>query len=169
MYDGPNYGGRVLLVRQQNAEFNNDFFNDRVESIHLNGNCKWLFYEHTNFYGQVHFLNIGYYSSAPSWGGSGNRISSARVLPSQGTVAIVLFQHSYFKGRMIVLYGSNSHLHISENFGDTISSAIVLGGSWTLFQHAYFGGSSTTLGAGDYTTIHNFNVGGDSVSSVRLN
>lgn len=113
-----------------------------------------------------HLLTAGYYSSAPRWGGSGNQISSARALPPDNTVAICLFQHANYQGRMLVLYGSNSHLP-SLNFGDAISSIIITGGTWTLFEHSNYRGRSSRLVQGEYPDLHSFHIGGDSVSSVR--
>lgn len=166
VFDSGNYGGRVLRISQQNAHFTNDFFNDRVESIHSHGNCKWLFHEHKNFLGSTHLLRAGYYASAPSWGGPGNQISSARALPPDGTTAIVLFQHDIYRGRMLVLYGSEPNFPF-VNFGDHVSSVIVTGGTWTLYEHSNYQGRSSRLGPGEYSNIHSSGVGGDSVSSVR--
>ena len=166
MYDHSNYGGRLLTLSQQNAHFANDFFNDRVESIRLHGTCKWLFYEHANFLGSSHLLQAGYFASAPGWGGSGNRISSARALPPSGTTAILLFDHANFSGRMLMLYASSSHLPTLD-FSDHISSVIVTGGHWTLFQHTDYQGTHSAFGVGEYPNIHSTSVGGDSVSSVR--
>ena len=83
-YDHSNYYGRSLLVKQQNANFGNDYFNDRVESAIIQGNCQWLLYRDHLFLGRSHLLNPGYYPSAVNWGGSGNHITSARALPPAG-------------------------------------------------------------------------------------
>ena len=156
----------MLTIIQQNADFNNDFFNDRVESIQIEGNCKWIFYEHINFMGSAHILGVGYHSSAPKWGGAGNHISSARVLPPQGTTAIVLFQHTNFQGRMVVLTSSNNHLP-SINFNDHVSSIIVTGGSWNVYEHTLFQGKWMRLNAGEYRNLLRFRLKGDSLSSVK--
>ena len=168
VYDHENYNGRALVISQQNAQFQNDFFNDRVESIRLEGNCRWLFYEHDNFVGQVHLLHVNYYASAPTWGGSANQITSARVLPPASTMAIILFQHDNYQGRMVVLNSSDPHLP-NIDFSDHISSIIVTGGSWTLFENSNYQGRQTPLSTGEYPNIHSLHVGGDSISSVRRN
>ena len=164
-YDHTNYGGRSLLIKQQNADFKNDYFNDRVESIKVEGSCRWLLYEHSQFTGQTSMIYAHNYRSYVSWGGSGNRISSARALPPAGTVAIVLFQHPNFQGRMLVLYGSHSNLP-SIDFNDHLSSFIVTGGRWTLYQHSQYGGNSATYTAGEYATMPS-NFGNDQLSSVK--
>ena len=136
-----------------------------MESIRLHGNCRWLFYEHDNFIGRVHLLHVGYYASAPGWGGSGNQITSARALPPTGTVAIALFQHDNYEGRMLVLYDSSSHFP-SLDFEDHVSSVIIIGGTWTLYERINYQGRSSRLGFGDYANIHSLHVGGDAISSV---
>lgn len=167
VFDHTGFRGRQLTIIQQNSDFNNEFFNDRVESIRSFGSCRWLFYEHNNFIGRTHILNVGYYSSAPSWGGHGNRISSARVLPKEGTVAIALFQHTNYQGRMLILTGSNDHLP-NIDFNDAVSSIIVLNGKWRVYEHSQFNGRYSTIGRGEYPDIHSNHIGGDSVSSVKL-
>ena len=164
MYDHGNYQGRSLLIKQQNADFRNDYFNDRVESARVEGNCRWLLYEHIDFEGQAALINAHNYNSYISWGGSGNRISSARALPPAGTEAIVLFQHVNFRGRMLVLY--NSHYNLPAiDFNDQLSSFIVTGGSWRLYQHSQYSGSRATYGPGDYASQPA--IGNDQLSSVR--
>ena len=154
------------MLSQQNAYFGNDFFNDRVESINLKGKCKWLFYQHGNFLGSSHLLRAGYYASAPRWGGRGNQISSARALPPDGTRAICLFQHGNYQGRMLVLYGSHSNLP-AVDFNDHISSVLITGGKWRLYEHTHFIGRSVSLGPGEYPSIHGLRIGGDTVSSLK--
>ncbi len=169
VFDQPNYSGRRLNIYEQNARFDNDFFNDRVESIRLSGPCRWLFYRDDNFNGNTVLLVPQYYSSAPSWGGPGNAISSARAIPPPGTVAICLFQHGNYQGRMLVLHGSSTRLHEMEDFNDQVSSVIITGGSWMLYEHTDFQGRAQTLGPGEYPNIHSLHIGGDTVSSVRRN
>ena len=164
VYDHSNYHGRSMLIKQQNADFRNDYFNDRVESAKVEGNCRWLLYEHTNFRGQTSLINAYNYRSYLSWGGSGNRISSARALPPAGTEAIVLFQHSNFQGRMLVLYDSHVNLPAID-FNDHLSSFIVTGGRWSLYQHTWYYGRSATYGPGDYTSQPS--IGDDQLSSVK--
>ena len=163
VYDHGNYQGRSLLIKQQNADFRNDYFNDRVESARVEGSCRWLLYEHTNFVGQTAFIYAHNYNSYISWGGSGNRVSSARALPPAGTDAIVLFQHTNFQGRMLVLYGSHHNLPAID-FNDQLSSFIVTGGNWRLYQHTWYGGNSAMYRPGEYASRPG--IGNDQLSSV---
>ena len=82
-----------------------------------------------------------------------------------GTHAIVLFQHSRFRGRMLTLYGSNSNLP-KLNFNDQLSSFIVTGGRWTLYEHTDYRGSKVTYGPGQYSSLP-VGVKNDHISSIK--
>ena len=165
VYDRANYGGRSLLIRQQNADLNLDFFDNRVESIKIYGTCDFILYEHPRFEGRSYVLRPGNYYSSHAWGDSGNSISSARALPPRGTTAISLFQHPNFRGRMAVLYNSDRFLRYID-FDDHLSSAIVTGGTWSVYDHPYYTGASVRLTTGHYPNGI-FRLGHDIVSSVR--
>ena len=171
VYDHINFGGRSLLILQQNALFINDWFNDRVESAVITGSCVWIFYEDKNFNrqtyttGNTHILQPGRYNTPISWGGPGNHISSARVLPPDGTIAIALFQHADFEGRMMVLYESDNHFKALD-FNDEVHSVIITGGTWKLYEHSNYQGEHTQLSAGHYPNLQTFTIGNDEISSV---
>ena len=98
--------------------------------------------------------------------GPGNHISSARALPPDGTIAIIaLFAHGDFDGRMTVLYGSSSHLPSLE-FGDAVSSVIVIGGTWRVYERSNYQGTYTQLSTGHYRRMSSYSVGNDRISSV---
>jgi hypothetical protein len=164
VYDHSNYKGRSLLIKQQNADFRNDYFNDRVESAKVKGTCKWLLYQHINFDGQAVLIDARNYPSYINWEGSGNRVSSARALPPDGTEAIVLFQHSNFRGRMLVLDKSHPNLPAID-FNDQLSSFIITGGRWKLYQHTMYRGTSAMYGPGEYKSRPS--IGNDQLSSVK--
>ena len=158
VYDATNYRGRSLLILQQNARFDNDYFNDRVDSLKISGPCDWILYKDNNFLGTSYLKSPGDYSSL---GGVSNVISSARALPPSGTVAILLYQHVDFKGLQLVLYNSERNLK-SLDFNDQISSFIITGGRWTLYQHVDYKGKRATFGPGGAG-------GNDQISSVKRN
>ena len=119
LYDYPSYGGRSLLIKEQNANFVTDNYNDRVQSLVVQGECPWLMYEHINFNGVTtnnyvifnsdsFFIHPQNYSHSTEWGGHGNQILSARALPpnSPDLEAIALFEHPNYGGRMVVLYST---------------------------------------------------------------
>ena len=156
-------------MRQQNANFRNDYFNNRIESVKVHGKCQWLLYQSTNYDGKSYIVSPGQSYSSPSrWGGRGDRLSSARALPAKGTKAIVLFQHTNYRGRMLVLYGSNPNLPAID-FNDQLSSFIITGGRWTLYEHTGHQGKSVTLGPGQYTSASALGGAGDNdqISSIK--
>lgn len=58
--------------------------------------------------------------------------------------------------------------YVGDNWNDSISSVIVLAGTWQFFENAGFNGASTTVGPGWYTWVENpqFNMQNDSISSI---
>ena len=170
LYDETEYHGRSLVVKQQNANFKNDYFDDRVESLDFYGNCLWLMYKFSDFDGRGIFIKpeADGYKDYARWDGKGNEISSARALPPLGTEAIALFQKPNYGGRMVVLYESDPHLP-SIDFDDDVSSFIVTGGEWTLYQESgYKGKGFTVSGAKKYPTMPG-KVGNNRISSVKKN
>ena len=173
VYVNANFYGRSLLILQQNADFRNDMFNNRVESARISGSCSWILYQDKNFNpvtfatGRTYIVHPGRYNSAISWGGPGNHISSARALPPDGTRAIALFQHSNFEGRMTVLYGSANHFPALD-FDDQVGSVIVTRGTWKLYERSNYQGNYTQFSTGQYPNLHTARIGNDELSSVLL-
>lgn len=58
--------------------------------------------------------------------------------------------------------------YVGDAWNDTISSVIVLSGTWQFFENAGFNGASATVGPGWYTFVENpaFNMQNDSISSI---
>jgi hypothetical protein len=59
--------------------------------------------------------------------------------------------------------------YVGDSWNDSISSVMVLSGTWQFFEHAGFKGASTTVGPGWYTWVENpqFNMQNDTISSIR--
>jgi len=59
--------------------------------------------------------------------------------------------------------------YVGDDWNDTISSVVVVSGTWQFFENAAFGGASTTVGPGYYTFVENpaFNFPNDSISSFQ--
>ncbi len=166
-YPHPNFVGHSLSIRQQNADFRNDLFTNVVDSIKIKGKCRWLFYSSPNFLGETHFLALFNYSSSPSWGGPGDHLSSARVLPPAGTHAIALFDLNQYAGRMLVLYQSSDDLE-DFAFDNQVSSYIVIGGSWKLYLNKNFVGYYDSRGVGEYPIAYGPQIRDNTMSSVKL-
>jgi hypothetical protein len=59
--------------------------------------------------------------------------------------------------------------YVGDDWNDTISSVIVLSGTWQFFENAGFVGASTTVGPGWYQYVEDpqFNMQNDTISSLR--
>jgi Beta/Gamma crystallin len=59
--------------------------------------------------------------------------------------------------------------YVGDDWNDSISSVIVLSGTWQFFEHGGFAGASATVGPGWYTFVENspFNMQNDSISSIQ--
>lgn len=168
VYEQPNFQGRSVLIQQQNANLDNNFFDDRTDSIFIIGQCDWIFYQCQDFIGRAHVLKSGNYASPPSWGGKGHEITSARALPEKGTTAISLFEHVNYRGRMLILYDSEPDMRFYE-FDNEVSSVIITGGSWTLYEQSEYTGKSSNLTVGQYPILQYLKIGQDTLSSVSKN
>ena len=148
-------------------------WNDRASSAVVTGGCQWILYEHCNYNannydGNSTVISSGTYnfSSSPSSAFANNTLSAVYCLPSEGTPAIVLFEHDNYRGKNQVFKISNPDLGI---FNDKASSFIITGGIWQLYTHGWYGGSNVTHGQGLYQTANSLTpVKNDSLSSVKL-
>jgi hypothetical protein len=87
---------------------------------------------------------------------------------------IILFENSNFSGKSLTLTGSEPNLE-SKNFNDKVSSMIVRGGVWDLYEHINYSGAQWEVS--NYTGVdsdgalrndvewHGTN---DKISSVKL-
>ena len=59
--------------------------------------------------------------------------------------------------------------YVGDGWNDSISSVIVLSGTWQFFENAGFQGAMSQVGPGFYTFVENqpFNMQNDSISSLR--
>ncbi len=161
LYADRNYGGRSLTVHGQIRALVYHAFDNQVSSAKIYGLCHWLFYEH-RYEGDTSILSPGNYPSTQAWGQRDNVLTSLRALPPPGTTAIALFRRFEFSGSMLVLSGSLSNLH-GYGFDDILSSYIITGGSWRLYEHPGYTGRSSSHGPGHYDTSRD-----NSVSSVSF-
>ncbi len=71
---------------------------------------------------------------------------SHRLVPSLHKEQMQSFSlNGYYAGRMVVLYSSHQELPFLD-FNDKISSVIVTGGTWTVYEHTVYHGHSKTIG-----------------------
>ena len=145
-----------------------DGWNDRASSAVVSGGCQWILYEHGLYHGNSAVISPGRYtfSSSPSSVFPSDTLTAVYCLPSEGTPAIVLFEHSNYRGQRRVLTSSNSNL---GNFNDKTSTFIITGGRWQLYTDENYMGSSVIHGQGHYPTLNaQTSVGNDALTSVKL-
>lgn len=58
--------------------------------------------------------------------------------------------------------------YVGDDWNDSISSVIVLSGTWMFFENGGFGGASATVGPGWYQFVEDpqFNMQNDTISSI---
>ena len=143
-------------------------WNDRASSAAVSGGCQWILYENSNYDGDSAVISPGKYtfSSSPSSVFPSDTLTAVYCLPSEGTPAIVLFEHDYYRGQSRVLTSSNPDL---GNFNDKATSFIITGGRWQLYTDENYMGSSVIYGQGHYPTLNaQTSVGNDALTSVKL-
>ena len=145
-----------------------DGWNDRASSAVVSGGCQWILYEHGYYEGNSAVIRPGRYtfSSSPSSVFPNDTLTAVYCLPSEGTPAIVLFEHDHYRGQRRVLTSSSSNL---GNFNDKTSTFIITGGRWQLYTQQNYQGSSVTHGQGLYPTANSLTpVANDALTSVKL-
>ena len=167
LYDG-SIGSSPSLVRTtSDSNLVNEGWNDRASSAVVSGGCRWILYEHINYYGTSAVISAGRYNfySRPSVFPN-NTLTALYCLPAEGNPAIVLFEHDNYHGRRRVLTSSNRNL---GSFNDKVSSFIITGGKWQLYTHENYQGSDVIRGQGLYPTPSSLSpVADDALTSVRL-
>ena len=73
--DGQYFKGRKVEIRSEVESLANKDFDNRIESIQTQGDCRWLAYQGPNFEVYTYILESSkYYSKPSSWGGRANEI-----------------------------------------------------------------------------------------------
>ena len=88
-------------------------------------------------------------------------------VPSSGPAPqIVAFENEDFLGDHIHIFGTMKDL---GKWGNSISSMVILSGTWEFFDDENFTGTSMgTLGPGTYADVTQHGLKNNSISSVRL-
>jgi hypothetical protein len=92
---------------------------------------------------------------------------AGEAVPSPGTMPqIVAFDNEDFLGDHIHIFGDMKDL---GKWGNSISSMVILSGTWEFFDDEGFTGTSMgTLGPGTYANVVDKGLKNNSISSVRL-
>ena len=171
LYESKNYGGRTIETSCPIENLNNYNFNDMTSSCKIEGN-NWILYGGTNFSGGYSILSQGNYADGSAMGINNDALSSARPYPDATATTIMLFRHADFGGQMVTLNGAESDLH-NVLINDSVSSIIVLSGTWNLYKGSGFSGEMWTVSAnggtnsdGRYPTSSGF-FGDNNISSAK--
>lgn len=164
LYKDTNYGGRSLEFTSPVANLKNEGFNDQASSCKIESGT-WILYKDTNFGNNYSILTPGEYADAEAMGLSNDSLSSLRPLPNSG---ICLFKDTNFGARMVTLTGAQSNFK-NIDFNDEVSSAIVISGTWNLYEDINFMGTKWTLNVGKYKTPQEGGFSNDRISSAKPN
>ena len=94
-------------------------------------------------------------------------LMAGEAVPSSGPAPqIVAFDNEDFLGDHIHVFGNMKDL---GKWGNSISSMVILAGTWEFFDDENFAGTSMgTLGPGTYADVTKHGLKNNSISSVRL-
>jgi len=176
LYQRRNRGGQSLVLTADDSSLaDNGIWNDEASSIQVTGPCQWILYTDANYADSSSSSVVGPGTRDYEAGYGTNRfgipndaLTSVRCLPAYNTTSLVLFQHHYYRGRMLVLSRSNPDL-ADVSFDNDVTSVIITGGTWQLHSRFNYQGSTITLGQGHYPTAYSlYPIANDDLSSVRF-
>ncbi|HEY7200800.1 MAG TPA: beta/gamma crystallin-related protein [Candidatus Dormibacteraeota bacterium] len=156
-----------------------DTFNDLVSAlVVLKGG--WSFYRDANFIGPYPIppLLPGLYSVAVDHGIANDDLSSlrpaipTRVVSGDGVAGeVILFEHANFRGRHRHVLNAEDNLNADDDdgFNDSVSSIVVVSGSWQFFRNSGFDDDyPSILGPGVYPWVEDVDIRNDDLSSLRV-
>lgn len=164
IYRDSNYGGRSLEFTYPISNLANEDFNDQASSCKIESGI-WILYKDIDFKNDFTILKPGSYANPEAMGLENDCLSSLRPLPDSG---ICLFQDDNFGARMVTLTGAESNF-ANIDFNDKVSSAIIISGTWNLYEDINFKGTKWTLKVGEYKTPQEGGFSNDTISSAQPN
>ncbi|WP_420431809.1 beta/gamma crystallin-related protein [Hyphobacterium sp.] len=179
LYSGLNYSGQSVTIRSDVVNFQTINFNDRAQSIRIEGAGSWTLCHHANFQGVCHQFTNDVANLNP-FQLAGN-ISSARMEYDAGPGrpgrpgrpgnvdrprnGIILFDGPRYRGESVHIYNDNLNL-MGRNFNDRAQSVLIARGeAWEFCEHANYRGRCSALD-GDTPGLRTINLG-NQLSSVR--
>lgn len=158
VFEHVNYGGQVFNAVGNVPNLVESGFNDVASSLKIPDGEVWILYEHVDYQGKSLVLTAGDYPNIVSAGFPNDILSSIRTYPA----SILLFRDIDFGGPMITVNDTDTFL---SSFNDQASSAIVVDGTWELYEHENYEGTSIKLSVGRYANLNA--LGNDVLSSLR--
>jgi hypothetical protein len=179
LYSGLNFTGQSVTIRNDVVNFQTINFNDRAQSIRVQGAGSWTLCHHSNFRGVCHQFSNDVADLNP-FQLAGN-ISSARMEFDAGTGrpgrpggpgnvdrprnGIILFDGPRYRGQFVHIRHDNLNLS-GRNFNDRAQSVLIARGEvWEFCEHANYRGRCSVLD-GDTPGLRVINMG-NQLTSVR--
>ena len=157
-FEGNNFTGRRVVVDSNTSNFTTLDFNDRAQSVIVEGGS-WELCIDRDYGGGCTTLAPGRYPSLAGWS---TRISSARMVaagpsavappPSRAGSGITFYANENFDGREVAADRSLANFG-SVGYNDRPQSAIVEGGAWEICADRNFGGGCAVLAPGRYPSL----------------
>jgi hypothetical protein len=167
VFEHDGFQGRSLSLRGPTPNFEPLRFNDATSSLIVRSGA-WELCAHANYGPPCRTFSSGEYRSVgEQWN---DQFSSARPVnpgpggpppghggqvmqpDSQRTVDVILFEHANFEGNARALSRTVDNFETIQ-FNDTVSSVIIVNGSWLLCTDAGFRGDCRMFGPGEYRNL----------------
>ena len=150
-------------------------FNNSVSSIVVGKTGEWTLYRGARYQGTQVKLTEGRYPDLGVYGlndaVSSIDLSLPEPPPRRPRPMLILFSEKNLDGSELSVSFDEPDLRASrlnwQNFNDSASSALVFEGTWTLYQHVDFQGTSMRLEPGYYPDLGVYGLN-NAVSSVSL-
>jgi hypothetical protein len=161
LYEGENFQGRNLTLRNDMRDLEGTHFNDRAMSLVIRDGV-WEVCSDAQFRGHCVTLQPGNYPALV--GGLDRRISSVRQVagapaagrgyaPSTGAAKAILYEGPDFRGRSFAIDRNVVRNLDPTGFNDRAASLRVERGYWIFCSDANFEGDCRTFGPGDYPNL----------------
>ena len=174
LYEGENFQGRSLTLRNDMRDLDRTNFNDRATSLVIRDGV-WEVCSDAQFRGHCATLRPGNYPVLE--GGLDHRISSVRqvaeapvagrgygsppgyaaapgyAVPATGAAKAVLYEGPDFRGRSFAIERNVVRNLDRTSFNDRAASLRVERGYWIFCSDANFEGDCRTFGPGDYPNL----------------
>ena len=157
-FEGDNFTGRRVVVDSNTSNFTTLDFNDRAQSVIVEGGS-WELCIDRDFGGGCTTLAPGRYPSLAGWT---TRVSSARMVvagpsavapaPLRAGSGITFYANEDFGGRQVAADRQLANFG-SVGYNDRPQSAIVDGGAWEICADLDFGGNCAVLAPGRYPSL----------------
>lgn len=145
LYEDARFQGRSIRLDGEAPNLQRLNFNDRISSFRIEGDGQWEVCMDADYRGNCQVVE-GDNPDMSRWSFN-DQISSVRPLSARGPEGrggLTLYTGPNYTGRAYNVDSDTSNLR-NSGFNDLARSARVRAGSWTLCQHADYGGRCETI------------------------